>query len=378
MESANLPGAGIGVEFDWEPRKDGFDLPIPNSRAGFTVSELFYADDLCILSTSTDKLNDAIGRIQRVGGPLGLNINPEKSKVLWLSGQPQTPGEVLVGKVPLETVSNFSYLGSVISDASGGSVIRPAILRNVAKARIVLGTLTPLLARKKVSVRAKVAVVRAYMVPTMLYGCESWSTTAKDLEPIDALLSRARRLIVRRGCLGASTWRGQRDDRRSSVLPETARSLIARRRLGFVTQLLANGECELARSLLAARIPASQAKRIGGKCSNHFLRVVMTDFAWLTGVSDRAEFEAWLGAARDHRELLDNQWPRAFHIPEVWHNFQNRIKGRKLAAWIRWGIKSKLRGGWKGRCNLKVGLLGKRTYPFQVDILCKVFVLIKV
>ena len=103
------------------------------------------------------------------------------------------------------------------------------------------------------------------MLPVLLLGSESWSNSASDLEPVNGLLGRARRLIVRRGRLGRSDWRNRTPGppRAVRVLRETARRLIAIRRLTFVAGLAAGGNCTSAEEVLWARIPEAMGRLIG-------------------------------------------------------------------------------------------------------------------
>ena len=97
LEVSDLESARLGVEFSRELSKDGLALPLPGVEGSlFTVSVLAYCDDVVLLASDTSALTAALGRIKSVGEPLGLNINPGKSKFLWLSGRPCNPGKVSV------------------------------------------------------------------------------------------------------------------------------------------------------------------------------------------------------------------------------------------------------------------------------------------
>jgi len=78
----------------------------------------------------------------------------------------------------VEVVDAFVYLGSMI-DSSGGS--RGEVLRRIGIARSCMN----LLKKKNLEVKHQ-AGYHSYIVPVLLYGCETWSTTKLQCSRIDA------------------------------------------------------------------------------------------------------------------------------------------------------------------------------------------------
>ena len=77
------------------------------------LTDLDFADDIAMLSTSLQKLQEMTTKLQDVAANVGLRISCEKTKVMHaLQSNHQT---ITVDNTPLEQVQHFQYLGSYIS-----------------------------------------------------------------------------------------------------------------------------------------------------------------------------------------------------------------------------------------------------------------------
>ena len=102
----------------------------PVSLGGEDLSCLLWADDLVLLSTTPDGLQNAINRTHNFYNDHGLQMNTKKTKVLVFNsrGLKLTKHNLFVGGSPLEIVDNYQYLGIkaqtiwVISVCSGGII----------------------------------------------------------------------------------------------------------------------------------------------------------------------------------------------------------------------------------------------------------------
>src|SRR5678816_309624 len=78
------------------------------------VPYLLYADDLVLCGESEESLRELVERFGRVCKTRGLEVNVDKSKVMVVSeDSPQC--EVMLDDEQLEQVSEFKYLGYVLS-----------------------------------------------------------------------------------------------------------------------------------------------------------------------------------------------------------------------------------------------------------------------
>jgi len=77
---------------------------------GRHISNLRYADDIVLIATSQQELQELVDRLHKTSGKYGLMLNKEKMKVM--STEDNTC-MVYVDKKVLEQVDNFCYLGSL-------------------------------------------------------------------------------------------------------------------------------------------------------------------------------------------------------------------------------------------------------------------------
>ena len=77
----------------------------------------------------------------------------------------------------LETVKEFKYLGSVVSDEGS----KPEILSRIAQTTAALTKLKPIWNDKNIMASSKIRLMRSLVTSIFLYACESWTLTV-DLE----------------------------------------------------------------------------------------------------------------------------------------------------------------------------------------------------
>ena len=81
--------------------------------------------------------------------------------------------EIKVNGQKLETVTSFTYPGSVITDEGS----KPEILSRIAQTTAALTRLKPVWIDKSISVSSKIRLMRSLVTSIFLYACESWTLT---------------------------------------------------------------------------------------------------------------------------------------------------------------------------------------------------------
>ena len=200
----------VGVDLISRKMKDGVWLA--DSERPFRLTSLCYADDLAIVAHSTDALSLFVNALQRITGPLGVNISKQKTEFLWLSGKPGDPAPVMLNGEALKEVTEFNYLGSLIEGRTQQSRTRE-VTANVKRASKALAGLRPLFRVRKCPIDLKVRLAKAVVYPAALYACETWRLTATKEREFDAFLNRLRCAVMNRG----------RIDRRTGVKVRTER-----------------------------------------------------------------------------------------------------------------------------------------------------------
>ena len=110
---------------------------------------------------------------------VGLKLNIQKTKIM-VSG-PITPWQI--DGETMETVTDFIFLGSKIT-ADGDCSLE--IKRRLLLGRKVMTNLDSIFKSRDITLPTKVCLVKAMVLPVVMYGCESWTIKKVERRRIDA------------------------------------------------------------------------------------------------------------------------------------------------------------------------------------------------
>ncbi|WP_419598643.1 hypothetical protein, partial [Thiolapillus sp.] len=162
-----------------------------DSIGGRTITNLRFADDIDGLAGEEEELANLVERLDKTSTAYGMEISAEKTKLM----KNNTSGintEIKVNGQKLETVTNFKYLGSVITDEGS----KPEILCRIAQTTAALTRLKPVWTDKSISLSSKIRLMRSLVTSIVLYACESWTLTAELQRGIQAMEMRCYRKIL--------------------------------------------------------------------------------------------------------------------------------------------------------------------------------------
>ena len=83
--------------------------------AGRNINNLRYADDSTLMAESEEELKSLLMKVKEESGKVGLKLNIQKTKIMASSPLISWP----IGGETKETVTDFSFLGSKITDTDG-------------------------------------------------------------------------------------------------------------------------------------------------------------------------------------------------------------------------------------------------------------------
>ena len=143
---------------------------------GTNINNIRYADDTVLLATSENKLQELMDQVVFHGKNYGMEINTKKTECIVITKSQSLPMcKIKIDGITLNQVEKFKYLGSwITSDARCHKDVRARI----AMAKKSFETLDNILRNKKRSVGDRTRVLKCYVWPVLLYGCESWILTA--------------------------------------------------------------------------------------------------------------------------------------------------------------------------------------------------------
>ena len=148
-------------------------------------------------------------KVKEESEKVGLKLNIQKTKIM--ASCPITSWEI-EGET-MEIVSDFIFLGSKITTHIDCS---HEIKRCLLLGRTVMTNLESILKSRDITLPTKICLVKAMVLPVVMYGCESWTMKKAERRRIDAFelwcwrrllrvpwtVRRSNQPILRRSVLG--------------------------------------------------------------------------------------------------------------------------------------------------------------------------------
>nr|VZI30057.1 unnamed protein product [Spirometra erinaceieuropaei] len=164
-----------------------------------TVHELLFADDCALNTTSEEEMQRSMDLFSAACENFGLAINTQKTVVMHQpppnsATAPNAPPQISVNGTLLQVVENFPYLGSTLSR---NTKIDDEVANRISKASQAFGRLqSTVWNRHGLQLSTKLKMYKAVILPTLLYGAETWTVYAKQARRLNHFhLSCLRRIL---------------------------------------------------------------------------------------------------------------------------------------------------------------------------------------
>ena len=115
-------------------------------------------------------------KVKEESAKVGLKLNIQKTKIM-------ASGPVTSWQIDGETVVDFILGGSKITADGDCS---QEIKRRLLLGRKVMTNLDSILESRDITLSKKVHLVKAMVLPVVMYGCESWTVKKAEHQRIDA------------------------------------------------------------------------------------------------------------------------------------------------------------------------------------------------
>ncbi|KAJ8395970.1 hypothetical protein AAFF_G00026780 [Aldrovandia affinis] len=172
-----------------------------------TIMELQYTDDNVIAAHTAADLQLILNAFVKAYRVLGLALNIKKTQVLHPPNQPSTQPIIKVENITMENVDHFPYLGSL------RSMTADVDSENKHRLSCASGAYARLRLRESLKiVQTKLLVYRTVVLPTLLYGAESWTMYSRHLKALEQRHQRFLQKILR------ISWEDRRTN--TSILEE--------------------------------------------------------------------------------------------------------------------------------------------------------------
>ena len=156
------------------------------------LEDLDFADDLALLSHSHQQMKEKTQVLARISQSTGLKVHPGKTKVL--KNNTSVKEDIKIDEVPVEEVTSFTYLGSII-DGTGGTVAD--VKARIGKARRAFQQLQPVWKTGSIRTHTKIRIFNTNVKSVLLYGSETWKLTKQIINKLQSFTNSCLRRIMK-------------------------------------------------------------------------------------------------------------------------------------------------------------------------------------
>ena len=146
---------------------------------GRNINNLRYADDTTLMAETEEELKSFLMKVKEESEKVGLKLDIQKTKIM--ASGPITSWQI--DGEAMKTVTELIFLGSKIT-ADGD--FNHEIKRCFLLGRKVLTNLHSTLKSRDITLPTKVHLVKAIVIPVVMYQCESWTRKKAERQRIDA------------------------------------------------------------------------------------------------------------------------------------------------------------------------------------------------
>ena len=158
------------LSLDWVTKESLAGQQLRIRWTHFTkLDDLEYAYDICLLSSTFQHMKRKTERLNNSSGKIGLKISTKKTKQMGVN--PTSQMSLFVNGHQIETVSTFTYLGSIMDERGGTD---SDVLSRINKSRAAFASLKPVWRSTVISLKTKIRLFNSNVKTILLYGSECW------------------------------------------------------------------------------------------------------------------------------------------------------------------------------------------------------------
>ena len=223
------------------------------------ANDLQYADDCKLVAHRAPDLQASLDLFNSAYKLLGLTTNKSKTKVMIqpAPGQPPPVVSFHLDGVRLECVKHFPYLGSTLNNR--GNIDDEISHRQGSACAAFANLRVRVFDNKNLKTATKLQVYKATVLPTLLYGCESWVTYRRHIKTLEQFHQRSLRRILN------ISWTDYRTN--TSVLAEadscSIEALIMRSQLRWTGHCVRMPDSRLPKQILFGQLDQGTRPRGG-------------------------------------------------------------------------------------------------------------------
>lgn len=232
----------------------GLELVGENGQV-YEVNLMLFADDTVIVADSKEKLCRLIDEFGKVCDRRKLRVNVSKSKVMRCSREENVIGmNVRMNGEQMEEVKSFDYLGVCIA-ATGE--LNDEVRHRVEEGCKSWGALKSVMRCRGLGMDAKKRLYESVVVPTVLYGSETWGMKEAEKRRLDVLEMNCLRSMV--GVTRMDRIRNEEVRRRTGVVRELS-SRVDQRVLRWFGHMERMSEERLVKKVMNSEVIGRRAR----------------------------------------------------------------------------------------------------------------------
>lgn len=265
------------------------------------LEDLDYADDLGLLSSRHQDIQQKTETLSEIANTIGLRVNTKKTQVMRKNARNTDP--ITVNGRQLENVEEFTYLGSKMTTDGD---CEQEIKTRLSKANQAFAMLKPVWKSTSLSIQTKIRLFRSNVLSVLLYGSECWKTTVTIEKKLEVFQTKCLRRIMK------IFWPNtiSNENLRNMANMETLAEMIQRRRWRWLGHVCRMPTSSITRTALGW---TPQGKRNRGRPKETWRRTIERDLRnrGLTlqtaprAAADRANWRALAVASSARRRRED-------------------------------------------------------------------------
>ena len=146
--------------------------------AGKNINNLRYADNTTLMAESEEELKSLVMKVKEESEKVGLKLNIQKTKIM--ESGPITSWQI-DGELWKQWLTIF-WGSKITADGDCSRDIKRCLLLG----KKVMTNLDSTLKNRAITLSTKVHLVKAMVLPAVMYGCESWTIKKAEHRRIDA------------------------------------------------------------------------------------------------------------------------------------------------------------------------------------------------
>lgn len=156
------------------------------------LEDIDFADDICLLATNRQQLQNKADDLVDEAEKVGLRINFSKTKEMGINTTDSAPMSIKGRHI--EQVGSFCYLGSIVDDRGGTEA---DIAARINKARAAFSQLRPVWSSSTLTRRTKVRIFNSNVKSVLLYGSETWFVRKDLIKKLQVFVNKCLRQILK-------------------------------------------------------------------------------------------------------------------------------------------------------------------------------------